>query len=29
MPPDSVARLEATRRAQTQAGKTLETVAGF
>jgi glutathione S-transferase len=29
MPPESVARLEATRRAQTQAGKTLETVAGF
>ena len=29
MPPDSVARLEATRRAQTQAGKTLETVAGL
>jgi glutathione S-transferase len=29
MPPESVVRLEATRRAQTQAGKTLETVAGF
>jgi len=29
MPPESVTRLEATRRAQTQAGKTLETVAGF
>jgi len=29
MPSESVARLEATRRAQTQAGKTLETVAGF
>jgi glutathione S-transferase len=29
MPPESVMQLEATRRAQTQAGKTLETVAGF
>jgi hypothetical protein len=29
MPPESEKRLEATRRAQTQAGKTLETVAGF
>jgi len=29
MPPESVTQLEATRRAQTQAGKTLETVAGF
>ena len=29
MPPESVARLEATRRVQMQAGKTLETVAGF
>ena len=29
MPPESVARLEATRRAQAQAGKTLETVAGI
>jgi glutathione S-transferase len=29
MPPESVARLEATRRAQTEAGKSLETVAGF
>ena len=29
MPPESVARLEAPRSAQTQAGKTLETVAGF
>ncbi len=29
MPPESVTQLEATRRLQTQAGKTLETVAGF
>jgi glutathione S-transferase len=29
MPPESVTQLETTRRAQTQAGKTLETVAGF
>ena len=29
MPPESVTQLEATRRAQTQGGKTLETVAGF
>ncbi len=29
MPPESVKRLEATRRAQTQVGKTLEIVVGF
>jgi glutathione S-transferase len=29
MPPDAVARIEATRRTQAQAGKTLEAVAGF
>ncbi len=29
MPPESVTQLEATRRAETQPGKTLETVAGF
>lgn len=29
MPPEAEARIEATRRAQTQAGKTLEAVAGF
>jgi glutathione S-transferase len=29
MPPEAVARLEATRRSQVEAGKTLEAVAGF
>jgi hypothetical protein len=29
MPPESVTQLEATRRAQKQAGKNLETAAGF
>ena len=29
MPPEAVTRLEATRRSQVEAGKTLEAVAGF